>query len=245
MDSTFWIALGSIGTFVMAIATFITLWRYQKEKREKENREISEEIILPIKENIKNLINILKEHRIDNFNWDTTKKNNPILVYRLSGDLKADIGNFNKEFKKFGNIYYQIKPGLEELIYLEIFKRARKKAAKELKEIVTTNQEVLARSYYQWKRGGKAFFVSFYELIFKDETLNEYIDKTKKDSEIYNQQITDGAFIIGGVGKIKEFNKEEFNDIYETLKKETQENPTLQEYINFWREISKKAQNLL
>lgn len=48
LNTNFWIAFGSIATFLMAIATFLTLRQYQKEKIEREKREIYEKIIQPL-----------------------------------------------------------------------------------------------------------------------------------------------------------------------------------------------------
>ena len=123
-DPTFWITLGSIGTFLMAIATFITLWWNQKEKKEIEKREILEVVILQLKGYLGQIKDkIEKGEEIDKggepWEWETiTKRRHSQIVLKMDKMDKKfvkEIEKFNEDWKKFKNDHYNQQS--KEIIY--------------------------------------------------------------------------------------------------------------------------------
>jgi len=106
-NSTFWIAVGSIATFFMAVATFImaittykTLRWNQKEKKEKENKEITEKILGPLMGDLQDIKRNAKPHsdfHNQDFRWKSLKN----VEGHLSSKLREDLRNSFDEFYIF------------------------------------------------------------------------------------------------------------------------------------------------
>lgn len=111
-DPTFWIALGSIGTFFMAIATFMTLQWSQKEKKERENREILDVVIFQLKGYLGRIKEKIKKGEgIDRggepWEWETiTKRSHLYLVLKMNKEIVKEIEKFNEDWKKLKNDRY-------------------------------------------------------------------------------------------------------------------------------------------
>ena len=99
----FWIAVGSMGTFIMAMATFATLWSYQKDKKEKENREVSERISGPLMGDLEDIKRQAKSHsdfRSANFRWKGLRNVEGYLSSKLPKDLRNSFDEFDDFFEE-------------------------------------------------------------------------------------------------------------------------------------------------
>jgi len=241
-----WEAVGSIGTFLMTIATFITLWWYRKEKEERENREISEKIIQPLKENLRWIIEYIPKGQMNNWQWQEIKKNNYYLILRMDQQIKARIEKFNEDWEKFKNLFYQRWNRLNELFDLEIFNYFHKQSSSKSQKVLQSlsqlaySKDSVRNWYYFWQVGGKDFSVNFFDLIFWEKSLKEFIEESKNESTIFNREIGDKRCVIANV-KIEE---SDFEKIADSIRKKIQEEKYM-EYFNFSHGVYSRAKDLL
>lgn len=101
-----WTTVGAIGTFAMAIATFVSLWLYQKDIKKKENREISEkilELLIAELEEIKKNAKSYYRFSATSFTWRGMRSN--FLAFKLSEDLRSSLDEFDKFLEEEKNFF--------------------------------------------------------------------------------------------------------------------------------------------
>jgi hypothetical protein len=249
--STFWIGLGSVATSIMALLTYRLLRYYGKTDKQRTVRESLERIIQPLIKDLENMIDklrILSLSRsglivsIENvWRWPEIEKANSFLVYWLPRRVKEKVENFHVNLEKFIHLHNQREYLLDELISGEI----KAKLLQELRK--RTGRDSLGSgsrgTYYQLTVGGKRRHISFYELIFKDQTLAEYIDELKKDPTIPNADIEDEKFIVDEAG-IEGLCREDFEEMASTILRKIERDFKLREFVEECRKICKEAQAL-
>jgi len=246
---TFWIGLGSVATSIMAFLTYRLLTYYGKTDKQRTIRESLEKIIQPLIGDLGNMIETLKSLSLsrsgfivgigDVWRWPEIEKANSFLVYRLPRAVKEKVENFHINLEKFTHLHNQREYPLDELISGEI----KAKLLQELKR--RTGRESLGSgsrgTYFRLTVGGKRRHISFHELIFKGETLGEYIDELKNDPTISNADIEDEKFIVDEVN-IEGLGRENFEEMASTILGKIKRDSKLQEFVEKCRRIRKEAQ---
>lgn len=247
-----WESIGSIGTFLMAIATFITLWWYQKEKQDKEMREILERIIYPLRENLKSIIENIPKGEIGNWQWQEIKKHPSYLTFKKPQEIVAKIEDFTKDFEKFKNLYHQRYDEINKLFFSEIFSYFSKQSspkAKKVRKILSThpNTQASVRNWFcSWQVGGKGFSTNFFEIIFFKKSLKEFVEESKNDPEILNKEASQMKCYIKNKNEdIEDIEERDWNEIADCIKKKLEENETYyKEYFGYNRQVYDKARKL-
>lgn len=249
--STFWIGLGSVATSIMALLTYRLLRYYGKTDKQRTFRESLEKIIQPLIRDLGNMIDKLRILSLsrsglivsieDVWRWPEIEKANSFLVYRLPRDVKGKVENFHVNLEKFIHLHNQKEYLLDELISGEI----KAKLLQELRK--RTGRESLGSgsrgTYFRLTIGGKTRHISFHELIFKGQTLAEYIDELKKDPTIPNPDIEDEKFIVDEVS-IEGLGRENFEEMASSILGKIKCNSKLQKFVDECRRIRKEAQAL-
>lgn len=188
---------------------------------------------LPIKEG-DNFISILEY-------WPNLEKEHPYLVYKLPKSLKENIEGFFKDLEKFINLQNQCFRELNQIIVEEIKKEILEKIKKE------TRRDNLMfgpkGTYYSIEIGGKRFRITFHELLFADQTLEEYIEKLKEDPTLPNKEIGEECF-IGDEVKLKELNRKNFQEIANNILKKLNKDPKLKKFLYECRKLKENAEEL-
>jgi len=250
-NPNFWISIGSIGTFVMAILTYKLIKYYRKIDEERIHREMIENLIQPLITNLEEILSQIKYlsisrsyHREDIesvWKWSKLKQRCPYLVYRLPSALKEKVERFHKDLEKFVNLQNQCFYKLDQIISKEI----EKKILEKIKEKTGRDKLINATTgtYYHIEIGGKRFRITFHELLFADQTLHEYIKKLKEDPTLPNKDVENEEF-IGDSIRLKELNREDFQEIVYLISKKIKEDSKLKEFLNNCRELEKEAEKL-
>ncbi len=118
MNITCWTALGAMGTFAMAIATFLSLRAYKKKEKRIEKRELMEGVVQPLLQNLNSLI-ALGFHNFSpiqgGFQWQRLKSKNPWVVFKIDEydkSLRAELDGFGKEVDELptrANVNWRVK----------------------------------------------------------------------------------------------------------------------------------------
>ena len=247
---TFWSALGSIATFFVVFLTYKLLRYYRSTDRERTLRESAENIIQPLIRDLEKIIQGLKRLALsrstfvgmgDVWHWPEIKKENSFLVYRLSKSIKEHIEAFHEALQKFINLYNQRIGPLEEVILKEI----KTKLLEEVRK--RTGRDSIGSgakgTYYQLTIGGKRRQIFFQNLIFREQSPDEYIEEFKTDPTIPNVDIEDEKFVVDGVS-INCMSKGKFEELASSILGKIKEDSKLQEFVVSSRKIFKKAQRL-
>jgi len=249
--STFWIGLGSVATSIMAFLTYRVLTYYAKTDKQRTLRETVERIIQPLIRDLQNMIETLKRLSLsssgllasigDVWQWPEIEKANSFLVYRVPRAVKEKVENFHMNLEKFTHLHNQREYPLDELISGEIEARLLQELRRR------TGRESLGSgsrgTYFRLTVGGKRRHISFHELIFKDQTLAEYIDELKNDPTIPNADIEDEKFIVDEVN-IESLGRENFEEMASIILGKVKRDSKLQEFVEECRRIRKEAQAL-
>lgn len=235
-----WIGFSAIATFLMALATFLLLRHYARAHKERENVEIAERIVQPLIENLTDIIDRLKSLYISRsfrpeideiWKWPKIKQNCSLLIYRLPKSVRRGIGVFHDALQKLIYLHNQCSH-LDHLIIKEITDK--------IGDRVTTGAR---GTYYELKIGGKFHQITFYHLIFKAQTLDEFIEELKKDPTIPSKDIEHEKFVIDG-RTIDRLGGADFMEITSSIFQKAQSDPKIQEYVRSSREVHKNAQIL-
>jgi len=250
-SSTFWIALGSIATFSMAFLTYRLLRYYKKTDKERTLRQIVEKIIRPLIGDLEKIIDRLSRLSVSRsgllvsmeevWQWSEIKKGNSFLVYSLSKAIKEKIDSFHETLEKFIHLHNQRKYPIDEIVSEEI----RNRLLEEVKKIIGRDSLISGSkgTYYQLTIGGKRRQIFFHELIFRAQSLDEYIEEMKTDPTIPNADIEDEKFIVDEV-TINGVDKETFIEIASTILRKIKEDLRLQEFVESCRKVHNEAKIL-
>jgi len=246
-NSNLWSVISSIGTFSMAIGTFLHLIYYRYVENDRIHRETVEKLIQPLIEDLETLLSEI-EHlyfrlHIRGMNlqgiwtrWLNVRRE--YLMYKLPKSLKGEIEKFyeggsNTNFNKIIIWLPQCDVKLDK-IRSEIKKKILEKIKNEtIKKQLTSDFE--ERIYYLIEIRGEKFEISLYELLCRNQTLDEYIG---------NKNVEKECFIIDNT-ELEELKRQDFQEIVENISKKINENPKLKEFLCCCEELKKKANELI
>lgn len=246
IDPLWWSAAG---TLVLAIATFLTLRWYRKEKKEAEKREIYEKIILPLKKDLREIKGRIEEDLfISSCSWKNLKENNPYLVYsNLFRNLAEKINKFDQNITPLFWISIDSTQKLKDIINEELSNYQPLKACtlsteEELKNRLSTYDLPLRNYCYAWHYKGKYLNVPVANLIFKDYSLGKRM-KELCNGCVIDKEIKDGRCIFANL-VAKEIQRDDFEEITFSIKEEVQKDKSLSDYIENCRKVYQKAGEL-
>ncbi len=219
---------------------------YEESKQRRESKEILEKILNPIYKEMKEIILFLEELTFpssfekqrgyikgDFLIWAKIKHENLHLLCGLKGQIKSRLNEFFQKLEKFIYFYNQCMSLLEDFMLEEIKNKLKKDS------FIGGLRALL----YQINIGGKLHTISLYKLIFRDQTLDEYIVKAKNDTSILNKDIEKEAFIIEGL-RGTNFKKEDFMEIDFKIKQRILKDAKLHEFLKKCRLFYTETQNL-
>lgn len=242
-NSTFWVALSSIATFSMVLLTYLLLRHYKKADEERMLRETIEKLIQPLNRNLAKIIEIFRKISPSDLHlsismeevwqWTKIKHENSFLAFRLSKSISEKIEDFHETLGKHIYLYNQNILELNNIIFNEIKEKTGK-------DTLTSGTK---GAYYELSIGGKRYQITFHDLLFQDQSLDEYIERLKNDPKIPNNEIKDMNFVING-HIIDGLDKENFQEIASTILGKTKCVHNLQALVESCRGICKEAQTL-
>ncbi len=242
-----WMAIGSIGTFIMAIATFITLWWYQKEKEARENKEVLEEVIYPLIEDLNSIIENIPKGKIKDLQWrwpNIRIKRHLILKLKIKKNeenIEKEINNFDQHFLKFKDLWSDRENIIDDYISFCAYKVMITGPEDWLE-----NTEESREWYCIEKKEKEETKKTFSEFIFYEETPAEPSNFSECKVSIYIS--SDYCIKIINLLKnpdeeIKKYCKEEnlLKNLKERIKEYTER---IKKYVEEGRRVWKAAKNL-
>lgn len=249
---TFWIALGSTGTFLMAIFTYRLIKYYEKIEKKKVVREIIEKVIVPLVSNLKNILVNLQELSLSSsylnvtgggvWEWQKIKEKYPFLIYSplFPEWLKNKIEKFQRELNKFIALHNRCLYLLDQ----SIFECLEELILNELKK--STGRRSLTggprRAYYEINIGGNTYRITFHRLLFHNKTLDEYIEFLKENISLPSRDVVEEKFICDGV--TTSLSKNKFIEIYSIISQKVYSDSKLREFIEKCRNFYEYTEDL-
>lgn len=232
---TFWIAFGSIATAVLAFLTYRSLRQYDKKERQTENRELVEKIIQPILQDIELLVaRSLRDLHVSLPRWTATKKENPVLVYRILEKTVAAIEELCADIEKI-----QLRINNDTLLMGIYTNRVIEKLSN---KPATYDASFANNSAYRWRvKNDQSYWFTFPNFLFANSTLAEEIEKSKEG--ITNAVIEDEIFSAGG-REWREVIRSVFDEILANVKNDIAGNAELTEYVQLFRNLYPKTASL-
>lgn len=232
-----WQAVAAIMTFLAVAVALYSSYQYRKRERTIEKREIMERIIRPLEENINSLLSAWSGWYSPYFsnwklNWYDIQKENPYLVFRLPIGFKHLLDSFDENLDKFMNLTNQRLPKLKKII-ADIIRE-------EMSLLV--GEENVLNSYYQGRVGGKYFSISFLTLLLANKSIDEYLERLKRDPALPNTELYEAQFIVYGFSE--RFSKEKFDEVFSHIKSQIENDTELKNYIESWIMVIDKTKNL-
>lgn len=217
----------------------ILIFNWIKDQREKISKE-KENII----SDLENLIFKIPQGKVNEceFKW-----REDFLINKLNPYLKDKIKNLTEKFYKFRYLHSQLIENLENEIFSEIKKYCKQKEdLPEFQEILKRCSQLCrpesgVRNYYcSWQIGGKNVVKSLFEFLILDKSLTEFIEESKKDPNLPNQEISKLRCVIADI----EIKKENWDEIISSLKKKLKKDKKYAEYFKNASEICNEAAQL-
>jgi len=243
---TVWIAIGSIGTFLMAMATFKSLYYYRRREQKRLNEELLENILIPIVKELTEIIQCLREldlphtfstkwgyKEIEESSWSKIKRERAYLIYNLNKNLLARIKNFYQDFKQLVYLFNQHIEQINSIVEEEAKHRIIKRP---YFEHISSPRNML----YNLSIGGRLYSISFYRLIFEDTTLDNYINKIKDSEQLPNKQVQKIEFKVDGIGR-RELTDRDFMELDLRIKQRIYQSDDLKEFIAKCRDFYERA----
>jgi len=230
-----WKGIGSIASIIIIILTYLSLREYKLRERRIERREIFEKIIRPLIKDLEGIISdVPRGYLYNKWRWGIIKSENYYLVLRMNQRIREKIEKFDRDWKRFSNLYHQYYDKLNEIFHNEIVKFFNKPERKWSYKHPKYNARYWT---YYWKIGGKNFGVNFFELIYKNKTLKECIEESKNDPEILNKELEDLKCKIDPY----EIDMDQFEEIANYIRKKIYENEKFINYFKLTKQIYEKA----
>ena len=232
LSSSMWNAAVAIGTIALAIATFISIYAFKKERRLRLNREIIDKVYSPLIKDLKGIkidIEYFKAPYHSPWRWESMKENQKVLVYRVPREIFDDLEGFTSKFRKYENLRRQLEVKLIEMVERE-----------EKKKITQLGSEGVWGVCFHGRVGGKFCQVTLFELLFRDETFDQYIERfIEENPDLPNRKI-EGDFTV--LNTSTKLSKRDFEEINISVKRATDEDPGLQQLVNEGRALYENAE---
>ncbi len=247
-----WEALTAIGTFLLAIATFIALWWDRKKERTILERQVAEVIFYPLAKSLSFVIDNLKEgpmRGISTFELASIRSSNIYLYSRIKKRMADKIETFDTDLEKFRNLSAQQTPKLARLISEGVLRTGNKTIQQ------TTND--FSWSDFSCLIGGKFFHVSFEQLIINNQTLDDAIREAQNAIDISNKKIEEEKInlkspkavviddnfknISDALNNPHESIRQRFEETLKLIKDGIQKDGELVNYVGEWQNLYKSA----
>lgn len=244
----------AIGTLLLAWATFRSLSQYRKSEQKRRDIDTLEKIIKPLCKDLKEVACYLERLSFpSSFEirggkyveegyplWEKIKQESFYLLGNLDKKIRDKIDKFSKSIKEFIYLYNQSFEQLRDIMYEEIKSRIKKES---------WGGGIGEGIYYQATIGGKPIGgknppgVLILNLIFRDQTLEEYIEEFAMDPALPNKKLEKESFMIGG-SRVNDLGRKDFMVIDYNIKQKILKEPKLQELIEISRKIHREVKNL-
>jgi len=227
-----WNAGVAIGTIAMAVATFVSIYSSKKERDTQLNREIIDKIYNSLIKDLRKIkisIEYFKSPSYSPWNWENLKEERAILVYKLPREIFDNIENFTSKFRRYQNLCKQIEVKLIELVERE-----------EKKKVCQLGSKGVWSVCFQGKVGGKFCEVTLFQLLFWNETFDQYIDRFIKENPNLPNRKAEGEFVV--LNTPTKLSKEDFEEINASIKKAVNEDSELHQLLNKSKDVYQNAE---
>lgn len=228
-----WQAIQALTALIMACFTAVIFY----QTKISEEGEIAEEIIIPLKQDLENIIKNLQDKLlVSSWNWSQIRDKKIRLIKKHCFEsIKKDIGDFHKYLSPIQSLSHSQYKDLEDLIKQEI------------KNILEPEKKInLESTECTLLIGGDFTRITFFRLIFERCNLDECIknEQRKRYERGVNQDLSNEIYYLNGV-KINGDKREDFNKIADAIiLKELENKLELQKYVEECRILSDKAYEL-
>ncbi len=227
-----WQGVVSIATGALAIATFLSLRQTRKERDLRLNREITEKVYNPLHGD---LGKIMKEAEkielVSSWCWEEIRGKGSYLVCQIPKETWNKLEEFSVELRRYDDLRRKRWNSLNDVISGEIRNYKQK-------------QEIKSYGFkFYATMGGKSSPITLYELIFWDETLDQYVDKKKKELGLLNSKEVEGHVETEN-SEGNNWSKEDFEKIDALVKHHIDKDSKLQELVAKSRSFWKSAESM-
>ena len=154
-----------MATFCAVLVAFYQHYRYQKKEERIENREILQDIIQPLINELGFIIEYYESSGgMGTFDWTGLKKEKSYLILRINSTLRRNIEEFDLDYRKLQNIFRELQPKLIDFLWTRVsdYLRAQSTAESEqtLKDMSGNPKEhIESWQVAIWKIGANKFLV--------------------------------------------------------------------------------------
>ena len=245
----------AIGTMLLALATFLSLHRYGKSEQRRRNIDVSEKILKPLCRDLAELAHRLESVALPtSFQilhglcveegyplWEKIKQESFYLLGNLNRKIMDKLDEFFKDMRAFIHLRNQNFFQFRHIVNEEIRNRIK--------------EEYLMGGigegiYYGATVGGKSIGgkdshgILLQNLIFRDQTLEEYFDQLVRDFTLSNKRVDNEFLLIGG-SMFEDLGREVFEVIAFNVKQKISKNPKLCEFMEMNRKIHRQIKKLI
>ena len=245
----------AIGTLLLALATFLSLHRYGKGEQRRRNVDVSEKILKPLCSDLGKLARRLESVALPtSFKilhglcveegyplWEKIKQESFYLLGDLNRKIMDKLDEFSKAMRAFIHLRNQNFFQFRHIVNEEIKNRIKKEY------LMGGIGEGI---YYGATVGGKSIGgenshgILLQNLIFRDQTLEEYFDELARDFSLSNKRVDNEFLLIGG-SMFEDLGREVFDVIASNVKQKVSENPELCEFMEINRKIHGQIKRLI
>ncbi len=242
-----WEALTAIGTLLLAIATFTALsWDRKKEKTAL-RRQVAEAIFHPLIKKISFIISDLENNvvrGITTFDLASVRDSNIYLYSQVKKRMANEIETFDVDLIKFRNLSVQQTPKLATLISKSVVDAAKGHLPENLYDkAAQQNDRDFSWSYFSCLIGGKNFHISLWQLILKNQSLDDAIREAQNAPDIFNKKIGQEKFNLQSPNAM--ILDEHTDNLRETLNKRSEGRQRFEEALKSIKDGAQKDSELL
>ncbi|HEB13590.1 MAG TPA: hypothetical protein ENI13_01270 [candidate division CPR3 bacterium] len=214
--------------FVMSLLTacyvFFTLWIIlgnRKERRTHLDRELVNRICNPLIGDFKRTKLYIEDFRISDlpWKWESLKNKERYLSYRLPKRIFDGLEDFTSKLRRHQNLYRGLQGRLLETIEKE-----------EKKKVPQLGSEGVWSVHFDGRIGGESCKITLLQLLFWNETFDQYKERLIRDNPILPNRKIDGDFMVPNTST--KLNKRDFEEINTSIKRAIGEDRELQQLIN-------------
>lgn len=245
----------AIGTLLLALMTFLSLRQYRKSEQMRRNTDVSEKILKPLCIDIEVLARCLERVSLSSsFRilhglcveegcplWEKIKQESFYLLGDLNRKVMEKLNEFSKDMRTFIHLRNQNFIQFRDIVNEEIRNRIRKEYLEGgIGEGMCYAATVGGKSI----GGENSHGILLQNLIFRDQTLEEYFDELAKDFSLSNKRVDNEYIIIAGM-MFKDLGREVFEVIASNVKQKISKSPELCEFMEMNRKMHRQTKGLI
>jgi len=245
----------AIGTLLLALMTFLSLRQYGKSEQRRRNTDASEKILKPLCIDLEVLARCLERVSLpSSFRilhglcveegyplWEKIKQESFYLVGDLNRKVIEKLNEFSKGIMAFIHLRNQNFIQFRDIVNEEI----RNRIGKEYLEGGIGEGICYAATVGGKSIGGEnSHGILLQNLIFRDQTLEEYFNELVKDFSLSNKRVDNESIIIAGM-MFKDLGREVFEAIASNVKQKISKSPELCEFMEMNRKIHRQTKGLI